>query len=166
MMSSCYEFSISLRDFRLLPRSRRDLCSSGLLCSITAQKSAVWYPFDWKMYFTTQISICLHIHTVIYICGRHTVYTSHMRYVYSFFQATEGNSYYFIQTLRSFKPCSVIYRCNESQQNAHFLHYCFNLTVVPSTCFKHPIVHPQEDVHLQFYGFSVMHPYKQQSGRW
>jgi len=34
-----------------------------------------------------------------------------------------------------------------------------------STCFKHPSDHPQEDLYMQFYGISFMHPYKQ-SGRW
>jgi len=36
---------------------------------------------------------------------------------------------------------------------------------VPSTCFECPSVHPQEDLHVQFYGVSFMHPYKQ-SGQW
>jgi len=36
---------------------------------------------------------------------------------------------------------------------------------VSSTCFEHPSVHPQEDLYIQFYGISFMHPYKQ-SGRW
>jgi len=35
---------------------------------------------------------------------------------------------------------------------------------VSSTCFGHPSVHPQEDLYLQFYGISFMHPYKH-SGR-
>ena len=30
---------------------------------------------------------------------------------------------------------------------------------------KHPRVHPQEDLYMQFYGISFMHPYKQ-VGRW
>ena len=34
-----------------------------------------------------------------------------------------------------------------------------------STCFDHPSVHPQEDLYMQFYGISFMHPFKQ-SGRW
>jgi len=33
------------------------------------------------------------------------------------------------------------------------------------TCFEHPIVHPQEDLYMQFYGISFMHSCKQ-SGRW
>jgi len=32
---------------------------------------------------------------------------------------------------------------------------------VSSTCFEHPSVHPQEDLYMQFYGISVMHPHKQ-----
>jgi len=28
--------------------------------------------------------------------------------------------------------------CNKNQQNAHFLHYCFNLITVSSTGFEHP----------------------------
>jgi len=36
---------------------------------------------------------------------------------------------------------------------------------VYSTCFEHPSVHPQEDLYMQFYRTSFMHPYKQ-SGRW
>jgi len=36
---------------------------------------------------------------------------------------------------------------------------------VSSTCFEHPSVHPQEDLYMQFYGISFMHPYKQ-SGLW
>jgi len=36
---------------------------------------------------------------------------------------------------------------------------------VSSTCFTHPSVHPQEDLYMQFYGISFMHPYKQ-SGQW
>jgi len=31
---------------------------------------------------------------------------------------------------------------------------------VSSTCFEHPSVHPQEDLYIQFYGISFMHPYK------
>ena len=33
-----------------------------------------------------------------------------------------------------------------------------------STCFEQPSVHPQEDLYMQFYGISYVHPYKQ-SGR-
>jgi len=33
------------------------------------------------------------------------------------------------------------------------------------TCFEHPSVHPQEDLNMQFYGISFMHPYKQ-SDHW
>jgi len=36
---------------------------------------------------------------------------------------------------------------------------------VSSTCFEHPSVHPQEDLYMQFYGISFMHPYKE-SGWW
>ena len=28
--------------------------------------------------------------------------------------------------------------------------------MVSSTCFEHPIVHPQEDLYMQFYGISFM----------
>jgi len=34
---------------------------------------------------------------------------------------------------------------------------------VPSTCFEHPSIHPQEDLYMQFYGISFMH---KQSGHW
>ena len=34
-----------------------------------------------------------------------------------------------------------------------------------STCFEHPSVHLQEDLYMQFYGISFIHPYKQ-SGQW
>ena len=34
-----------------------------------------------------------------------------------------------------------------------------------STCFENPSVHPQEDLYVQFYGISFMHPFNQ-SGRW
>jgi len=30
-----------------------------------------------------------------------------------------------------------------------------------STCFEHPRVHPQEDLHMQFYVIYFMLPYKQ-----
>ena len=43
-----------------------------------------------------------------------------------------------------------------------FLHERFNL-IMSSTCFEHPSVHPQEDLNMQFYGISFMHPYKQSS---
>jgi len=36
---------------------------------------------------------------------------------------------------------------------------------VSSTCFEHPSVRPQEDLYMQFYCISFMHPYNQ-SGRW
>jgi len=36
---------------------------------------------------------------------------------------------------------------------------------VSSKCFEYPSVHPQEDLYMQFYGISFMHPYKQ-SDRW
>jgi len=35
---------------------------------------------------------------------------------------------------------------------------------VYSTCFEQQIVHPQEDLHMQFCGISYMNPFKQ-SGR-
>jgi hypothetical protein len=56
-------------------------------------------------------------------------------------------------------------RCNKSQQNAHSLHYSFNLIIVSSACFDHPIVYLQEDLYMQFFYISLMLPYKQ-SGRW
>jgi hypothetical protein len=64
-----------------------------------------------------------------------------------------------------FEPCTVIYLCNNNQQNAHILHSSFNLIIVSSTCFEHPSVHPQADLYMQFYGISLMRPYKQ-SGVW
>ena len=45
-----------------------------------------------------------------------------------------------------------------------FLHLCFNLIIVSSTCFEHWSVHPQEDLYMRFYGISFMLPHKQ-SGR-
>ena len=48
-----------------------------------------------------------------------------------------------------------IYVCSKNQQNSHFLYYYFNLIIVSSTCFEHPSVHPQEDLHMQFYGISL-----------
>jgi len=30
--------------------------------------------------------------------------------------------------------------------------------IVSSTCFEHPSVHPQEDLYMQFYGITFMHP--------
>ena len=39
-----------------------------------------------------------------------------------------------------------------------------NLIVFSSTCFEHPSIRPQEDLYMQFYGISFMHPYNQ-SGR-
>jgi hypothetical protein len=53
----------------------------------------------------------------------------------------------------------------KTNQNTHFLHECFNLIVVSSTCFEHPRVNPQEDLYMQFYGIAFMLPYKQ-CGRW
>ena len=53
-----------------------------------------------------------------------------------------------------------LYMCNKNQQNAHFLLWCCNLIIVSSTC-----AHPHEDLYVQLYGISLMHPYKQ-SGRW
>jgi len=32
---------------------------------------------------------------------------------------------------------------------------------VSSICFEHPSIHPQEDLYMQFYGISFMHPYMQ-----
>jgi hypothetical protein len=34
------------------------------------------------------------------------------------------------------------------------------LIMVSSTCFEHPIFHPQKDLYMQFYCISLMHPYK------
>ena len=39
------------------------------------------------------------------------------------------------------------------------------LIVVSWTCFEHPSGYCQEDLYMQFYAISFMHPYKQ-SGRW
>jgi hypothetical protein len=45
--------------------------------------------------------------------------------------------------------------------------YINALIVVSSTCFEHPSVHPQEDLHKKFYGVSFMHPYEyKQPGGW
>jgi hypothetical protein len=63
-----------------------------------------------------------------------------------------------------FEPRIVIHLSNKNQQNAHFLHQCFSLIILPSTCFELPSVHPQEDLYMQLYGISFMHLYKQ-SGR-
>jgi hypothetical protein len=32
---------------------------------------------------------------------------------------------------------------------------------VSSACYEFPSVHPQEDLYMQFYGISIMQPYKQ-----
>ena len=56
---------------------------------------------------------------------------------------------------RKTRPAYVI-RTN----NAHFLHYCFNLIIVSSTFFEHPSVHPEEDLYMHFDGIFCMHPYK------
>ena len=37
----------------------------------------------------------------------------------------------------------------------------FNLIIVSSICFEQLSVHPQEDLYMQFYGISLMHPYTQ-----
>jgi hypothetical protein len=50
---------------------------------------------------------------------------------------------------------------NKNRQNAHFLHQCFNLIMVSSTCFEHQRFHPQEDLYMQFCGISFIHAYKQ-----
>ena len=50
---------------------------------------------------------------------------------------------------------NVIKLCNKNQQNAIFLHSCFNSIIVSSTCFAHPSVHPQEDLYVQFYGIYI-----------
>jgi len=34
----------------------------------------------------------------------------------------------------------------------------FHLIIVSSTSIEHPNVHPQEDLYVQFYGISFMHP--------
>ena len=39
--------------------------------------------------------------------------------------------------------------CNVNRQHAQFLHSCFNLIIVSSTCFEHPSVHPQEDWYIR-----------------
>jgi hypothetical protein len=64
-----------------------------------------------------------------------------------------------------FEPCVLIYLCNKNQQNSHFLHHCFNLTILSTTCSQHPSVHPQKDLYVLFSGISFMYPHKQ-SGQW
>ena len=56
-----------------------------------------------------------------------------------------------------------MYLCNKNQQNAQFFTNVFNLIIVSSTCFEHPSFHPQEDLYLQLYGISFMHPYKHET---
>ena len=51
--------------------------------------------------------------------------------------------------------------CSKNQQNAHFLYLYFNVTIVSLSCSEHPIFHPQEDLYMQLYAISFMHPYKQ-----
>jgi len=36
-----------------------------------------------------------------------------------------------------------------------------DLVIVCSTCFEHRSVHPHEDLYVQFYGISFIHPYRQ-----
>jgi hypothetical protein len=43
----------------------------------------------------------------------------------------------------TFEPHIVTYIHNKNQQNAKFLHKYFTVIIVSSTCFEHPIVHPQ-----------------------
>ena len=65
------------------------------------------------------------------------------------------------QTLTSKKHiCVYVIRTNKMQ----IVTLMFNLIILSSTCFKHPSIHPQEDLCMQFYGISFMHPHKQ-SGR-
>ena len=35
------------------------------------------------------------------------------------------------------------------------------LIILSSLCFEHRSVNPQEDLYMQFYGISFMHPYRQ-----
>jgi len=72
---------------------------------------------------------------------------------------------YPVEYFTFFEPSIVKYICNKNQQYAHFFHLCFNLIILSSTCFEHPRVHPQENLYMQFYDISFMHPYKQ-SDRW
>jgi len=52
------------------------------------------------------------------------------------------------------------------QQNVSFLQdYTEMHGQQNTTNIKNPSVYFQEDLHMQFYGISFMHPYKQ-SGRW
>ena len=37
-----------------------------------------------------------------------------------------------------FEPCFMIYLRNKNKQNAHFLHFCFNLSIASLTYFEHP----------------------------
>ena len=70
-------------------------------------------------------------------------------------------------TVQFVYPWQYSSSCNKNQQNAHFLHYCFNLIIVSSTCFEHRSFHPQENLYMQFYGISVMHAwYSSTSSHW
>jgi len=42
----------------------------------------------------------------------------------------------------------LYFQTNVNQQNMHFLYECFKLIIVPSTCFDHPSVYPQEDLYM------------------
>ena len=53
----------------------------------------------------------------------------------------------------------------ETRTNKMYTFYIHDLIILSSTCFEHPSVYPQEDLYMQFYGISFMHPYKQ-PGRW
>jgi hypothetical protein len=60
-----------------------------------------------------------------------------------------ASTYIIEWTLQFFELCIVIYLCNKNQQNAHFLHLCFNHGVF--NMFGTSSVHPQEDLYMQFY---------------
>jgi hypothetical protein len=66
----------------------------------------------------------------------------------------DGNNFQCLKTIKK-----------KTQQNAHLLHWGFNVIIVSSTCFEHQNVHPQEDLYMQFYCISFTYLYKQ-SGRW
>jgi len=61
--------------------------------------------------------------------------------------------------------CEISVYVIKTKKKVHFLHSSFNLIIVSSTCFEYPSVHPQEDLYMQFYGISFVHPNKQ-PGRW
>ena len=117
----------------------------------------LWFLLLQSIIFLTSL-----ISSILSKCPHHFIHSAFNPLLLS----TSADSFYFLFSIlpytellqisscfTGFELCIVIYTIYVIRtKNAHFLHKCFDLITVSSTCFEHPSVRTKEDLYMQFYG--------------